>query len=63
MGRGPHKSRKNQMKVKSVRFSENEMETISIFEDAEEVSQSEAIRLLIHYGILYYTMNIIEPGE
>lgn len=62
MGRAPHNSRKEQMKVKSVRFSENEMETIAVFENAEGVSQSEAIRLLIHYGILYYTTNVIESG-
>ena len=62
MGRGPHKSKKDQMKVKSVRFSELEMETIQVFENAEGISQSEAIRMLIHYGILYYTTNVLESG-
>ena len=57
MARAAYKE--EQMKVKSVRFSEAELETISIFENAEGCSQSEAIRLLIHYGILYYTVQVI----
>ena len=51
--------KKQVMKVKSVRLSEEELETVKIFEETEECSQSEAIRLLIHYGILYYTTNVL----
>lgn len=49
--------------VKSVRFSEDELESVKIFMEEEAVPQSEAIRLLIHYGILYYTMNVIDSGS
>jgi len=60
MGRGLHNHKKEQMKVKSVRLSEDELDTIKIFMNEEECPQSEAIRLLIHYGILYYTTNVLE---
>ena len=60
MGRGPHFQKKEQMKVKSVRLSDSELDTIQVFMDSEDCPQSEAIRLLIHYGILYYTTNVLE---
>ena len=48
--------------VKSFRLGENELESIKVFMESEECDQSTALRLLIQYGILYYTMNVIESG-
>jgi hypothetical protein len=48
--------------VKSYRMGEDELESIKVFMESEECDQSKALRLLIQYGILYYTMNVIEEG-
>ena len=54
MGRGPHK--KEHMRIKSFRLSESDLKAIEAFMEAEDVPQSDAVRSLIQYGILYYTM-------
>ena len=61
MGRGLHK--KEQMKVKSMRLGESELNAIRVFMDAEECDQSTAVRNLIHYGILYYNMQVIDDKD
>ena len=63
MGRGIHKNKKQQMKVKSFRLHENELTAIKVFMESEHVDQSTAVRNLIHYGILYYTMQQIDASE
>ena len=60
MGRLPHHGRKEQMKVKSFRLSEDELNAIKAFMNEEEVGQSTALRALIQYGILYYTMYVLD---
>ena len=62
MGRRPHAGRKEVMKVKSFRLKEDELNTIKVFMESEECDQSTAVRMLIQYGILYYTMNVIDSG-
>ena len=60
MGRAAHK--KEIMKVKSFRLNEDALNAIKVFQEEEGVDQSTALRYLIQYGILHYTMNIIESG-
>lgn len=63
MGRAPHSGRKEQLKVKSVRLGEMDLNAIKVFMEAEGVPQSDAVRTLIQYGILYYTMNVLSESE
>ena len=51
---------KEKMTVKSFRLSESELNAIRVFMEAEHVDQSTAFRNLLHYGILYYTMQQID---
>ena len=60
MGNKPQYGKK--MQVKSVRLGEDELESLKVFMASEECDQSTAVRLLIQYGILYYTMNVIDSG-
>jgi len=60
MGRGVHKHKKEQMQVKSFRLGEDDINAIKIFMGEEDCDQSTALRLLIQYGILHYTMNVID---
>ena len=61
MGRGPNRQYKEKMKVKSFRLKESDMFAIKSFQEAENTDQSSALRALIQYGILYYT--ILESEE
>lgn len=61
MGRGPHK--KEQLKVKSVRLGDNDLNAIKVFMEAEDVPQSDAVRTLLQYGILYYTMYVLDDEK
>ena len=63
MGRAPHNGRKEQLQVKSVRLGPNDLNAIKVFMEAEDVPQSDAVRTLIQYGILYYTMNVLSESE
>lgn len=54
MGRSIHN--KEIMKVKSFRLKESDINTIKALQDAEDLDQSSALRALIQYGIIYYTM-------
>ena len=57
MGRGPGKQKKDDIKVvKSFRLNKADINTIKALQDAEDMDQSSALRALIQYGIIYYTM-------
>ena len=58
MGRAPHNGRKEQMRVKSFRLSESDINILKVFQDAEDIPQSDALRTLLQYGIQYYTMYV-----
>ena len=55
-------SEKTNKVVKSYRMGEDDLNAIKVFMENEECDQSTALRYLIQYGILYYTMNVIDEG-
>ena len=48
--------------VKSFRLDLKDIGIIKAYQNAEVCTQTEALRDLLQYGILYYTMNVIESG-
>ena len=54
---------KDVMKVKSFRMSEEDINTLKVYMNAEGVGQTDALRTLLRYGILYYTMQVIDTEE
>ena len=63
MGRGLHKHNKVHMQVKSFRLDDKDIGIIKAYQKAEECTQSESLRDLLQYGILYYTMQVIDEEE
>ena len=51
------------MVVKSFRLNLKDVGIIKAYQNAEQCTQSESLRDLIQYGILYYTMQVIDDEE
>jgi hypothetical protein len=55
--------RSETMKVKSFRLSVKDIGILQAYENAEQCTKTEALRDLLQYGILYYTMQVISDEE
>jgi len=61
MARAAYKT--EQMMVKSFRLNMKDLGIIKAYQEAEQCTQSEGLRDLLQYGILYYTMQVIDDEE
>jgi len=63
MGRGPHITKKEQMKLVSIRLQDQDLDAIDLTAKLKDMSKSEAHRFLIQYGTYYFTRDIAAEEE